>query len=55
MAHIQVDSRTTYGQLWEGIPESADYMAIIFEEYDGIGAQVFFAKFSYGDFLYAQF
>ncbi|PAV89759.1 hypothetical protein WR25_22417 [Diploscapter pachys] len=39
MAHIQVDSRTTYGQLWEGIPESADYMAIIFEEYDGIGAQ----------------
>lgn len=33
-------SRTTYGQLWQGVGESADYMAIVFEEYDGIGAQV---------------
>ena len=33
-------SRTTYGQLWQGIAESADYMAIVFEEYDGVGAQV---------------
>ncbi|CAD6194486.1 unnamed protein product [Caenorhabditis auriculariae] len=37
--HINVDSQTTYGQLWEGVPESADYLAILFEEYDGIGAQ----------------
>lgn len=32
-------SRTTYGQLWQGIAESADYMAIVFEEFDGVGAQ----------------
>ncbi|XGW28078.1 hypothetical protein V3C99_008131 [Haemonchus contortus] len=39
LSHIYVDSTTTYGQLWEGVPESADYLAIIFEEYDGIGVQ----------------
>ncbi|VDK54338.1 unnamed protein product, partial [Cylicostephanus goldi] len=39
LAHIYVDGRTTYGQLWDGIPESADYLAIIFEEYDGVGVQ----------------
>ncbi|CAB3409705.1 unnamed protein product [Caenorhabditis bovis] len=39
LAHLIVDGRTTYGQLWEGIPASANYLAIIFEEYDGVGAQ----------------
>ncbi|KIH65372.1 hypothetical protein ANCDUO_04309 [Ancylostoma duodenale] len=39
LSHIYVDSRTTYGQLWDGVPESADYLAIIFEEYDGVGVQ----------------
>ncbi|KAK6031649.1 Erv1 / Alr family protein [Ostertagia ostertagi] len=39
LSHIYVDGTTTYGQLWEGVPESADYLAIIFEEYDGIGVQ----------------
>ncbi|VDL86277.1 unnamed protein product [Nippostrongylus brasiliensis] len=38
-SHIYVDGSTTYGQLWEGIHESADYLAILFEEYDGIGVQ----------------
>ncbi|CAJ0560911.1 unnamed protein product, partial [Mesorhabditis spiculigera] len=36
---LQVDGRTTYGQLWQGIPESADYMAIVFEISDGVGAR----------------
>ncbi|RCN47689.1 thioredoxin [Ancylostoma caninum] len=39
LSHIYVDGRTTYGQLWDGVPESADYLAIIFEEYDGVGVQ----------------
>ncbi|CAO4374144.1 unnamed protein product [Caenorhabditis nigoni] len=39
LGHIAVDSRTTYGQLWDGVPPKANYMAILFEEYDGVGAQ----------------
>ncbi|KAK6047164.1 hypothetical protein COOONC_15331 [Cooperia oncophora] len=39
LSHLYVDGTTTYGQLWEGVPESVDYLAIIFEEYDGIGVQ----------------
>ncbi|KAE9416511.1 hypothetical protein Angca_002586 [Angiostrongylus cantonensis] len=38
-SHIIVDAHSTYGHLWEGIPESANYLAIIFEVYDGIGAR----------------
>lgn len=39
LSHLHVDGSTTYGQLWQGIPESADFLAIIFEEYDGVGVQ----------------
>ncbi|CAI5448208.1 unnamed protein product [Caenorhabditis angaria] len=39
LAHISVDGQTTYGALWEGVRPSARYLAIIFEEYDGVGAQ----------------
>ncbi|CAJ0931382.1 unnamed protein product, partial [Mesorhabditis belari] len=37
--HIQVNDRTTYGQLWDGVPQAAEYMAIVFETTDGLGAR----------------
>ncbi|KJH48578.1 Erv1 / Alr family protein [Dictyocaulus viviparus] len=38
-SHIVVNSQSTYGHLWDGVPDSADYLAIIFEQYDGVGVQ----------------
>ncbi|KAK0398495.1 hypothetical protein QR680_002620 [Steinernema hermaphroditum] len=37
--YINVDSSTTYGTLWQGVAESADYLAIIIEQYESVSPQ----------------
>uniref|UniRef100_A0A1I8A8L6 Thioredoxin domain-containing protein n=1 Tax=Steinernema glaseri TaxID=37863 RepID=A0A1I8A8L6_9BILA len=37
--YVNVDSSTTYGTLWQGVAESADYLAIIIEQYESVSPQ----------------
>ncbi|TMS38076.1 hypothetical protein L596_004879 [Steinernema carpocapsae] len=37
--YVNVDSTTTYGSLWQGVAESADYLAIIIEQYESVSPQ----------------
>uniref|UniRef100_A0AC34QA09 Sulfhydryl oxidase n=1 Tax=Panagrolaimus sp. JU765 TaxID=591449 RepID=A0AC34QA09_9BILA len=45
--YLEVNSNTRYEDLWAGVPSTATHLVIIFEQYDGAGAEFMLNIFPY--------
>ncbi|KAI6188880.1 Sulfhydryl oxidase [Aphelenchoides besseyi] len=49
--YIDVNTQTRFEDLWQGIPPDAQYMAIVFEQYDNVASQIILNMWQFRSFV----